>query len=167
MTGSTLTAPIRLEARHVVNEFSCGVPSLDDWLRRQARKNEERGASRTYVVCDGLTIVGYYCLAASGMVRSEAPKPIQRNMPDPIPVVVIGRLATDQRYQGRGVGGAMIKDASLRVLQAAEIHGIRAILVHALSDDARGFYLRNGFVESLLEPMTLCLSLDAARLNLD
>ena len=162
-----LTAPTPLGDDHDLESFSCGEPTLDDWLRRQARRNEQRGTSRTYVVCDGAAVVGYYCLAASAMVRSEAPKAVQRNVPDPIPVVVLGRLATHHRYQGQGIGRALVRDATLRVLQAAEIAGIRAILVHALCDDARRFSLRVGFIESPLQPMTLCLSLETARRAVD
>jgi GNAT superfamily N-acetyltransferase len=158
-----LTAPSRLTDEHNRDAFSCGEPTLDDWLRRQARRNEESGASRTYVVCNGLTVVGYYSLSTGAVIRADAPKRIQRNMPDPIPVMVLGRLATDQRFQGRGIGKALLRDAILRVLQAAEIAGIRAILVHAISDSAKLFYLQNGFLESPTEPMTLCLPIEMAR----
>jgi GNAT superfamily N-acetyltransferase len=129
MTGDSLTAPARLTASHDVAELDCGTSTLTDWLKRQALKNEVSGASRTYVVCSGATVVGYYCLAAGAVVRDEAPKPMQRNMPDPIPVVVLGRLAVDQQFQGLGIGRALLRDAVLRTLQAAEIARVRAILV--------------------------------------
>jgi GNAT superfamily N-acetyltransferase len=129
MTGDSLTAPARLTTSHDVAELDCGTSTLTDWLKRQALKNEVSGASRTYVVCSGATVVGYYCLAAGAVVRDEAPKPMQRNMPDPIPVVVLGRLAVDRQYQGRGIGRALLRDAVLRTLQAAEIARVRAILV--------------------------------------
>lgn len=163
MTGDGLTAPARLTASHDVAGFDCGTATLTDWLNRQALKNEVSGASRTYVVCSGETVVGSYCLAAGAVVRDEAPKPMQRNMPDPIPVVVLGRLAVDQQYQGLGIGRALLRDAVLRTLQASEIAGVRAILVHAISDDAKRFYLANGFLESPIEPMTLCLVLSQVR----
>jgi GNAT superfamily N-acetyltransferase len=163
VTIAGLTAPARLTASHSLQPFDCGAPSLSDWLTRQALKNEASGASRTYVVCIDNTVVGYYSLATGAVVRDEAPKPLQRNTPDPIPVMVLGRLAVDRRYQGQGIGKALLRDAMLRVLQAAEIVGVRAILVHALSEDAKRFYLTHGFLESPLAPMTLCLALGTLR----
>jgi GNAT superfamily N-acetyltransferase len=163
MTGAGLTAPVRLTAFHNFTECDCGTPSLNHWLTRQAIKNEASGASRTYVVCIDNTVVGYYCLAAGAVVRIEAPKKMQRNMPDPIPVMVLGRLAVDLANQGQGIGSALLRDAILRVLQAAEIVGVRAILVHAISEEAKRFYLSHGFQESPIEPMTLCLALGTAR----
>lgn len=148
---------------HVVDDFSCGEPTLDGWLQQQAHKNEDRGASRTYVVSDGMTVVSYYCLSAGGIARNHAPKRLQRNMPDPIPVMVLGRLVTDQRYQGRGIGKAMLLDAILRVLQAADIVGVRAMLVNAISSSVEQFYLRNGFLASPVDPLMLCLPLETAR----
>lgn len=163
MNRPSLSAPTPLATSHNFDEFSCGEPVLDTWLREQARKNEDRSASRTYVVCDGMAVVGYYCVAAGGIARNHAPRRMQRNMPDPIPVMVLGRLATHQRYQGRGIGKAMLFDAILRVLQAADIVGVRAILVNAISSSAQQFYLRYGFLESPVEPLTLCLPLETAR----
>src|SRR5215216_1926462 len=156
MTDAGLIAPVRLTAFHNLAEFDCGTASLNQWLTRQALKNEASGASRTYVVCLDNTVVGYYCLAAGAVVRTEAPKPMQRNMPDPIPVMVLGRLAVDRANQGQGIGKALLRDAIVRVLRAAEIVGIRVILVHAISDEAKRFYLSHGFEESPIEPMTLC-----------
>jgi GNAT superfamily N-acetyltransferase len=163
MTDAGLTAPVRLTAFHNFTEFDCGTHSLNHWLTRQALKNEASGASRTYVVCTDNTVVGYYSLAAGAVVRTEAPKPMQRNMPDPIPVMVLGRLAVDLARQGQGIGRALLRDAILRVLRAAEIVGVRAILVHAISEEAKRFYLSHGFQESPIEPMTLCLALGTAR----
>jgi GNAT superfamily N-acetyltransferase len=163
MTTAGLTAPVPLAATHDVESFSCGVHSLDNWLKRHAHKNEASGASRSYVVCIGNTVVGYYCLAAGAIDRDEAPKPLQRNMPDPIPVMVLGRLAVDRSYQDQGIGSALLRDAVLRVLQVAEIAGVKAILVHAISEEAKAYYLSKGFIESPIEPMTLCLVLSTAR----
>ena len=106
-------------------------------------------------------VVGYYCLATGGVARANVPKPMQRNMPDPIPMIVLGRLAVDQRFQGQGIGGALLRDAVLRVHQASEIVGIKAILVHAISEEARRFYMAQGFLETPFERMTLCLPLEA------
>jgi GNAT superfamily N-acetyltransferase len=163
MTDAGLTAPVRLTPFHNFTEFDCGTPSLNHWLTRQALKNEASGASRTYVVCIDNTVVGYYSLAAGAVVRTEAPKSMRRNMPDPIPVMVLGRLAVDLARQGQGIGRALLRDAILRVLRAAEIVGVRAILVHAISEEAKRFYLSHGFQESPIEPMTLCLALGTAR----
>ena len=160
---SGLTPPIRLDAVHDVEAFDCGIPPLNEWLKRRALRNETSGASRTYVVCIDGKVVGYYGLATGAIVRAAAPKPIQRNMPDPIPVVVLGRLAVDRDHGGQGIGSALLRDAILRVLQAAETIGVKALLVHAISDEAKAFYLARGFLESPIEPMTLCLALDTAR----
>jgi GNAT superfamily N-acetyltransferase len=158
-----LSPPTRLTTAHVLESFACGVPVLDEWLKRRAALNNESGASRSYVVCQGTVVVGYYCLATGGVTRVTAPGSIRRNMPDPIPVIVLGRLAVDQRFQGQGVGRALLRDAILRVLQVADSVGVRAILVHAISDEAKRFYQTNGFLASPIEPMTLCLPLETAR----
>jgi GNAT superfamily N-acetyltransferase len=163
MTPGGLTAPARLTTAHDISLVDCGTTSLNDWLTRRARQNEASGASRTYVVCVDNQVVGYYCLATGAIVRSEAPKSLQRNMPDPIPIIVLGGLAVDQRYQGHGFGKALLRDAILRVIQAADIVGIKAILAHAVSEEARRFYIAHGFLESPLDPMTLCLPVRTAR----
>ncbi len=163
MRIAELAAPVPLSTIHDLEPFDCGVRSLDTWLTRQALKNEASGSSRSYVVCKGNTVVGYYCLAAGAIVRNEAPKPVQRNMPDPIPVMVLGRLAVDRAYQDTGIGSGLLRDAIFRVLQVADIAGVKAILVHAISDEAKAYYLSRGFQESQIEPMTLCLVLSTAR----
>lgn len=163
MTIPGLTAPARLTAARDLDGFDCGIPSLHERLMRRALQNEASGASRTYAVCGGNRVVGYYCLAAGAIARDEAPKPMRRNMPDPVPVMVMGRLAIDRGYQGQGIGTALLRDAILRVMQAAEIAGLTAILAHAISDEAKAFYLSTGFLESPIEPRTLCLPLGTAR----
>jgi GNAT superfamily N-acetyltransferase len=155
----TLTAPTLLVADHETDKFDCGIASLDDWLRRRAQANQASGASRTYVVADGGRILGYYCLASGALEALHAPGPIRRNMPDPIPVGVLGRLTVDRSCQGAGLGKALLQDAVLRTAQAANIIGIRGVLVHALSEPAKAFYERHGFVASPTQPMTLILSL--------
>jgi GNAT superfamily N-acetyltransferase len=139
------------------------VLSLNDWLKRRALWNELKGASRTYVVCDGSTVVGYYCLAAGCAIRDETPRPLRRNMPDPIPVVVLGRFAVDQEYQGRRIGSALLQDAVLRTLNVADIADVKAILVHAISEDARSFYHYRGFVESPFDSMKLYFKINPVR----
>ena len=162
-----LPAPERLTSTHVVNEFDSGAPQLDDWLRRRALRNEAEAASRTYVVGQGHRVVAFYCLANGVVLQAGAPGRVRRNMPDPIPVMVLGRLAVDHRFQGRGLGGALLRDALLRTLQAADIAGIRAILVHAKDDRAKAFYERSGFLPSPIDPLTLMLPLKDARAALD
>ncbi|MBX5089806.1 GNAT family N-acetyltransferase [Rhizobium lentis] len=155
----TLSPPAPLADHHELAEFSSGVPELDDWLRRRARANQASGASRTFVVCEANRVVAYYALASGAVRLPEAPGRFRRNMPDPIPVAVLGRLAIDRSYQGRGLGRALVRDAGLRLLNAAEIIGIRALLVHAISDEARAFYEAVGFLPSPSDPMMLMVGL--------
>jgi GNAT superfamily N-acetyltransferase len=154
-----LSAPVPLSAEHRLDDFACGVDSLDDWLKRRARPNQLSSASRTYVVAEGTQVVGYYCLASGALALSDAPALVRRNMPDPMPVAILGRLAIHQAWQGRGVGVALLQDAVLRTLHASDILGIRGLLVHALSAEAKAFYEHHGFVASPTQPMTLILSL--------
>ena len=162
MNSDSICAPEKLTATHDLSQFECGEPELDDWLRHRAIQNEESGASRTYVVCAGQQVVGYYALAAGAVAHAHAPGRVRRNMPNPVPVMVIGRLAIDLRFQGRGIGSALLRDAVLRTAQAAEIAGIRAILVHAISEDVKRFYERSGFIPSSVDPMTLMITVTEA-----
>lgn len=155
----TLRAPAPLADSHDLSDFNSGVPELDDWLRRRARTNQASGASRTFVVCDDDRVVAYYALASGAVKLAEAPGRFRRNMPDPIPVAVLGRLAIDESYQKRSLGRALVRDAGLRLLNAAEVIGIRGLLVHAISDDARLFYEALGFLPSPSDPMTLMVGL--------
>ncbi len=161
-SGDALSAPEKLSTSHDLSQFQCGEPELDDWLKRRAHHNEESGASRTYVVCAGRKVVGYYALAAGAAAHTNAPSRVKRNMPNPVPVMIIGRLAIDSGYQGRGIGSALLRDAILRTAQAAEIAGIRAILVHAISESAKRFYEKSGFIPSPVDPMTLMITVVAA-----
>jgi GNAT superfamily N-acetyltransferase len=151
-------APEHLNATHDLSAFDSGVAALDDWLKRRALANEDSGASRSYVVSAGGRVIGYYALATGAVTLQAATGRIRRNMPDPIPVMVPGRLAIDKAYQAKGLGRALLRDAILRTLQAAAIGGIRAILVHAVSEDAKRFYERYGFASSPLDPMTLMIT---------
>lgn len=154
------TRPERIQPTHDVETFDCGKPTLDNWLRKRALENEKTGASRTYVVCCGKKVAGYYSLASGSVVHADAPSKIRRNMPDPIPVMVLGRLAVDINHQGKGIGKGLIKDAVMRILQASEIAGIRAILVHALDEEAKKFYVEQcGFMSSPIHPLTLMVTL--------
>ncbi len=153
-----ISAPEKLEPDHDLSSFDSGTPVLDDWLRRRALPNQESGASRTYVVCAGNRVVGYYALAAGAIAQGEATGRTRRNMPDPVPVMVIGRLAIESSHQERGLGRALLRDAVLRTMQAADIAGIRAMLVHAISEDARRFHERYRFRPSPVDPMTLMIT---------
>ena len=158
-----INAPRPLDADDEVSSFQSGVDSLDNWLRRRALANQVSGASRTYVISSGGRVVGYFALAAGAVAQQEATGAVRRNMPDPIPVMVLARLAVDTEYQGLGLGSALLRDALMRAVQAADVIGIRAILVHAISDDARAFYERYGFKPSPIDNMTLMITIREAR----
>jgi GNAT superfamily N-acetyltransferase len=168
MTASAqdISAPEHLTAAHDVSAFDSGVPGLDDWLRKHALANEDTGGSRTYVVRTGARVVGYYALATGGVAQAQATGRVRRNMPDPVPVMILGRLAVDRNWQGRNLGASLLRDAILRTLQAAEIGGIRAILVDAISEDAKRFYERHGFRVSPIDPMVLMITIADAKKGL-
>jgi GNAT superfamily N-acetyltransferase len=153
-----LRAPESLAPHHALREFDCGVDSLNTWLQRRASANQISGASRTFIVCDDDLVIGYYALASSAVVPAAAPGRFRRNMPDPIPVVVLGRLAVAKSHHGQGLGRALFQDAALRIVSAADAIGIRGMVVHALSEEAKAFYLRLGLEESPLDPMTLMVT---------
>lgn len=154
-----LSAPVPLLPMHQTERFACGIERLDIWLKQCALKNQISGASRTFVMCESSRVLAYYALASSAVVVKATSGRFRRNMPDPIPVVVLGRLAVDRELHGHGIGRALVRDAATRVLQAAEIIGIRGIVVHALSDAAKAFYEHIGFDPSPLDPMTLMITL--------
>ena len=156
-----LHPPAALSAAHRVEGFSCGESVLDDWLRRRALPNQGSGASRTFVVVDDTQqVMGYYALAAGAVAHEEATRGIRQNMPDPVPVTVLARLAVDQRAQGRKLGAALLRDALQRTVAVLAEVGIRALLVHALHDEARRFYEHHGFRASAIHPMTLMLRIN-------
>lgn len=159
----TITPPCNLSPDHDLSQFTCGESGLDDWLRRRALLNEVHGSSRTYVVSVGRRVVGFYALANGAVTHNEAPGRIRRNMPDPVPVMVLGRLGVDQDFRGQGIGSGLLRDAVLRTIQAAEIAGIRAILVHALSEPAKRFYEQHGFIASPVNPLSLMITVSEAK----
>ena len=159
-----LLAPQPLTAVHRVNDFACGEPSLDEWLKRRALNNQQSGASRTFVVVDEANqVLGYYALAAGAVAHQLATGAVRRNMPDPVPVLVLGRLAVDSRAQGIQLGAGMLQDAVSRAMTVSQNTGVRALLVQALNEQARGFYQHYGFVPSPHNPMTLMLCLHTLR----
>jgi GNAT superfamily N-acetyltransferase len=145
--------------RHDLSSFDSGVPLLDEWLKRRARANQASGATRTFVACEQEQVLAYYALAAGAVGVEQALGRFRRNMPDPIPVAILARLAVDRRVRRLGVGTDMFGNASLRVLEASEIIGIRGMLVHAISEEAQSFYLAMGFEPSPVRPMMLMLTL--------
>ena len=153
------TAPAHIEEHHELTAFDCGQPELNAWLRRQALRNEASGAWPTYVTGVEGRIVGYYALATGAAARAAATGKVRRQMPDPIPVMIIGRLAVDARYQGRGLGYGLLRSALLRTLHVATQTGIRAVLLHAMTADAKRFYQRAGFHESPVDPMTMMIAI--------
>lgn len=157
--SAPVSAPEHLTAEHDVSTFDSGVPELDNWLKRRALQNEISGASRTYVVSTAGRVVGYYALATGAVAQLRATGKVRRNMPEPIPGMVIGRLAVDREHQGRRLGSGLLRDALLRTLNAASIVGIRAVLLHAISGDAKRFYERAGFSASPVDPMTMMITL--------
>jgi predicted N-acetyltransferase YhbS len=162
----TLSPPEPLSDEHDIEAFISGVESLDVWLKRRALRNQASGASRTFVACEGQRVVAYYALASSVVAVSETPGRFHRNMPDPIPVVVLGRLAVDQSFQGKGVGRALIRDAGYRVIQAADTIGIRGLIVHAISPEAKSFYEAVGFAPSPLDSLIMMITLADLKINL-
>jgi GNAT superfamily N-acetyltransferase len=162
-----LSPPAPLADHHHLDDFSSGEASLDDWLKRRARANQTSGASRTFVVCEGeRVVVGYYAVASGAVTVESVPGRFRRNMPNPVPVAILARLAVHEAYQGRGLGRALFRDGARRVAQAADAIGIRGIVVHAISENARRFYLALGFDPCPREPMTLVVTLSDIRATL-
>jgi len=159
----SIDGPVPLEESHDLAAFDSGEPALDTWLRERALHNERRGGSRTYVVCAEARVVGFFSLATGSVEQAKAPGRIRRNMPEPIPVMILGRLAVDNKFKGRGIGRGLLREAILKTLQAAEIVGVRAILVDAISEDAKHFYLLHGFRESPVDSMMLMITLADAQ----
>ena len=161
-----ISRPTPITDSHLVAQFTCGRPALDDWLKTRARAAEARSA-RTYVVCEESRVVGYYCLAAGGVLRGDVPSKLRRNMPDTISVMVLGRLAVDQAYQGRKIAAGMLSDAMLRTLEFSRTAGVRALLVHAIDESVVPFYLQYGFLRFPEGAMTLFLPVETMASELE
>lgn len=156
----TLSAPAPLNAEHDVSGFDSGQPSLSDWLRRRALANQKAGASRTYVVCEGETVIAYYAIASGALACTSGTSRFRRNMPDPIPIAILGRLAIDRRWQRRGLGRALFRDAAQRILHASDTIGIRGLVVHALTEEAASLYQALGLTPAPGEPLLLMVTLE-------
>lgn len=155
----SVTAPAPLTAEHDFSAFDCGVPALNSWLQRHAIANQESRAARTFVVCADRRVVGYYALAAGSVVHDIATGKIRRNMPDPVPMALLGRLAVDRSAQGFGISAGLLQDAVLRVTQAADLLAIRGLMVDAIDDRALQFYEKFGFRPSTALPLKLMVTL--------
>ncbi len=149
--------PILLGADHLLEDFDCGSDALNEWLRTKALRNHREGGSRTWVVLDGRRVVAFYASSTAVLMRSHATKRAARNQPDPLPAVLLGRLAVDREFQGRGLAAALLKHFVLKSLEIAEVTGVRLLLVHAKDDAAQRFYVRYGFEPSVIDDMTLML----------
>ncbi|WP_369854560.1 GNAT family N-acetyltransferase [Candidatus Thalassolituus haligoni] len=159
----SLLQPMALNHTHELLGFDCGNESLNEWLIKRALKNQISGASRTFVICSGQRVVGYYALATGSVERTLTNSNFARNMPEPIPVIVLGRLAIDTRWQGKRLGAALLKDALTRVVQVSNQVGIRGVLVQAISDTAKVFYQQYGFQPSPTDDMSLLISVKTIR----
>ena len=160
MARLKLSPPQPLTPDHDLSGFDCGEPALNDWLRGRALKNESR-FSRTYVVCDGNRVIAFVCISAGSVERLAAPSKVRRNAPEAIPVSVIGRLAVDQNYAGKGLGADILADALCRIALASREIGIAAVLVHAKDEAAKAFYLRCAeFIEYPDDSRTLYLPIE-------
>lgn len=163
MIAFELTPPGPIRVDHVLSNFDCGEFTLNEWLKKRALKNHMTGASRCFVVCSDTNVMGYYSLSAGAISHEAAPKAMRRNMPNPLPVLLLGRLAVDRRFHNRGIGQALLRDAMLRAVNVSGDAGVFALLIHALSDQAKQFYLSRGFVESPLQAMTLMMTIETVR----
>ena len=157
-------APVPLSADHDTSGFICRHESLSTWLSKCALANAATGELRTYVrtfvVCDEQRrVIGYYALAAGSVASGAAPGRLRRKMSDPLPVIVLGRLAVHGDWSGRGIGSGLLKNAMLRSIQAAELIGVRALLCHAIDEEAKAFYPKHGFAESPLDPLIVLVGL--------
>lgn len=163
----SLRPPELLTEAHDVSGFGCGKAPLNQYLKRYALANQQNEISRTYVVTRAGRVVGYYTLTFGSISHEEATAKIKAELPQyPIPVILLARLAVDQKEAGKGVGKGLLKDALLRTVQAADIAGLRAMLTHAKDEDAKQFYLKYGFEASPIRPLTLMLSIKDIRASL-
>ena len=150
-------SPALLSTDHDTDDFDCGDETLDNWLKHLAVRNQREGSSRTWVVTAGARVVAYYASSAAVLTRTEATGRAARNQPDPLPAMLLGRLAVDREHQGRGLAAALLKHFLLKVLEVAEHTGVRIALVHAANDTAAGFYRRYGLEPSPIDDLTLML----------
>ena len=152
-----IAAPEPLSQNHDLSDFCSGIPELDSWLLKKALKSQNRNNAKVYVVRDTGTqkVIGYYAIAMGGVQREIAIPALKRNSPNPIPMVVLGRLAVHRAYHEQGIGAGLLKDCVKRAVYAMEVIGGAGILVHAIDETAKSFYKKFGFTESGFDEMTL------------
>jgi GNAT superfamily N-acetyltransferase len=156
----TISAPEPLSAAHDVSAFSCGKPALDRWLKERALSNQQRGFTVVMVVREGARVIGFYGLAPTAVVANLAPRSIRTGQPpDPMPCLLLGQLATDSAWAGKGLGSALLTHALERCVEAARLVGGRALLVHAVDAEAAAFWRRRGFLASKDDPFLLFRSM--------
>jgi len=157
----------KLRREHILDRFDCGKEKLNDFLKRRAWANQQANSAQTYVLAQELVASGYYSLAAGAVTHEEATDRVKKGLArHPIPVILLARLAVDRRLQGRGVGPALLKDALLRAVGAADTIGARAVLVHAKDEVAKGFYEHFNFEPSPSDPYHLLLIMKDLRASL-
>lgn len=167
-SSGALNGPVRLERNHDRGSFSCGNIELDDFLKRYARQNQDRGAGVTYGVTRSQRVVGYYTLSAGSVSTHEPPARLTKGLGGyPVPVILLARLAVDADEKGRGLGAALLKDAMRRAVQGADAIGAVALLVHAKDDGAARFYRHFGFEPSTREALHLYLPMCSIKAILD
>jgi GNAT superfamily N-acetyltransferase len=155
-----IAAPAPLTNGHILSKFDCGKAPLNDWLRLRAMKQEGRSA-RTLVVAIGSEVIGYYSLATGGVRHDDHPLPkLKRNIPNPIPVIILARLAIDKNSQGMGLGSWLLQDAFKRSLSLHDKIGFVAVVLHAVDDDAKAFYIRYGMQEFPVGSRTLYIPIE-------
>lgn len=163
-----LSAPEPLTAAHDVSDFSCSKPTLDHWLKTRALSNQEKGFTAVMVVHDDGRVVGYYGLAPTAVVPSVLPRSVRTGQPpDPVPCLLLGQLATDTAWAGRGIGTGLLKHALQRCVQAAALVGGRALMVNAVDAEAAQFWLRRGFLPSKDDPLVLFRPISVIAASLD
>jgi GNAT superfamily N-acetyltransferase len=146
----------KLRVDHDVSPFDCGKDELNRFLKRFALANQQAQSAQTYVACQGTTVVGYHSLTFGSVAHEQTPERVKKGLArHPIPVMILARLAIDQHFQGKGLGQGLLKDALERTVRAAEIGGLRAMLVHAKDDSRREFYEHFNFEASPTDPYHL------------
>jgi GNAT superfamily N-acetyltransferase len=155
---SELRGPELLGADHLIDDFDCGAATLNEWLARRARRNQDSGASRTWVVADQRhRVVGFYASSTAVVLRAEATRRAARNQPDPVPALLLGRLAVDREHQGQGLAAALLKHFLLKSIEVSQVTGVRVLLVHAKDEQAAAFYCHYEFEPSPVDDLTLML----------
>jgi GNAT superfamily N-acetyltransferase len=163
-----ISGPEPLTANHDISTFSCGKPSLDRWLQTRALSNQEKGFTAVLVVHEAHRVVGYYGLAPTAVVPAILPRSIRTGQPpDPVPCLLLGQLATDRNWIGKGIGTGLVKHALQRCVTAAGLIGGRALMVKAVDIEAAEFWKRLGFMPSKSDPLILLRSITDIAVSID